>query len=133
MGRLRNVTQRGVRIRTGPTTCGLRSSNTRREISRTFMLHSSIFREKTMYATRRGFNTAASFITLAALCLSFLLSTSAAAAQGRSDFDLRQLGGGSVTLAQSQGRITVLAFGASWLPLSRGQVQGLKQLADDYG
>ena len=32
-----------------------------------------------------------------------------------------------------RGKVVVLAFGASWLPLSRPQLQGVKKLADKYG
>ncbi len=32
-----------------------------------------------------------------------------------------------------RGDIVVLAFGASWLPLSKAQVQGVQELADEFG
>src|SRR5204862_455461 len=31
-----------------------------------------------------------------------------------------------------KGEVVVLAFGASWLPLSRAQLQGVRKLADEY-
>jgi peroxiredoxin len=31
-----------------------------------------------------------------------------------------------------RGEVVVLAFGASWLPLSRTQLQGVRKLADEY-
>jgi cytochrome c biogenesis protein CcmG, thiol:disulfide interchange protein DsbE len=31
-----------------------------------------------------------------------------------------------------RGEVVVLAFGASWLPLSRAQLQGIRKLADEY-
>ncbi len=49
------------------------------------------------------------------------------------DFSLRSTDGRTVTANSLRGRVVVLAFGASWLPLSRAQVQGVQQLAEAYG
>ena len=38
-----------------------------------------------------------------------------------------------MTSQSLRGKVVVLAFGASWLPLSRTQLQGVKKLADKYG
>jgi len=46
-------------------------------------------------------------------------------------FSLRSLDGPTVTSESLRGEVVVLAFGASWLPLSRPQLQGLKKFADD--
>lgn len=52
---------------------------------------------------------------------------------GPVDFSLRSIDGQTVTSQSLRGKVSVLAFGASWLPLSRPQLQGLKKLADQYG
>lgn len=49
------------------------------------------------------------------------------------EFSLRSIEGNAVTSQSLRGKVVVLAFGASWLPLSRPQLQGLKKLADKYG
>jgi peroxiredoxin len=51
---------------------------------------------------------------------------------GLLDFSLRSVDGGSITSEQLRGDVVVLAFGASWLPLSRTQVEGVQRLADEY-
>lgn len=48
------------------------------------------------------------------------------------EFNLRTVDGGSITSEMLRGDVVVLAFGASWLPLSRAQVQGVQGLADEY-
>ncbi len=48
------------------------------------------------------------------------------------DFNLRTVDGGSITAEMLRGDVVVLAFGASWLPLSRTQVAGVQVLADEY-
>ena len=48
------------------------------------------------------------------------------------EFNLRTVDGGSITSEMLRGDVVVLAFGASWLPLSRTQVQGVQGLADEY-
>src|ERR1044072_2446277 len=48
------------------------------------------------------------------------------------DFSLRSIDGQTVTTDSLRGEIVVLAFGASWLPLSRTQLQGVRKLADEY-
>jgi peroxiredoxin len=48
------------------------------------------------------------------------------------DFSLRSVDGGSINSEQLRGDVVVLAFGASWLPLSRTQVEGVQRLADEY-
>ena len=63
-----------------------------------------------------------------------LLVSCAAFAQNptRVDFSLRSIDGQTVTSDSLRGEIVVLAFGASWLPLSRTQLQGVRKLADEY-
>ena len=48
------------------------------------------------------------------------------------EFNLRTVDGGSITSEMLRGDVVVLAFGASWLPLSRRQVEGVQGLADEY-
>ena len=52
--------------------------------------------------------------------------------EGLLDFSLRSVDGGSISSDMLRGDVVVLAFGASWLPLSRTQVQGVQGLADEY-
>jgi peroxiredoxin len=63
-----------------------------------------------------------------------LLATSVALAQNpaHTDFSLRSIDGQIITSDSLRGEIVVLAFGASWLPLSKTQLQGVRKLADEY-
>ena len=69
--------------------------------------------------------TVAGFILIAAF-------TRATFAQGAVDFSLRAIDGEAVTSQSLRGEVAVLAFGASWLPLSRTQMESVKELADKY-
>jgi alkyl hydroperoxide reductase subunit AhpC len=51
---------------------------------------------------------------------------------GATDFSLRAIDGEAVTAHSLRGEVAVLAFGASWLPLSRNQMESVKKLADQY-
>jgi peroxiredoxin len=53
-------------------------------------------------------------------------------AAGPAEFSLRSTDGQTITSQSLRGEVVVLAFGASWLPLSRTQLQGVKKLADEY-
>jgi peroxiredoxin len=56
-----------------------------------------------------------------------------AAAQAQPvNFSLKTVDGGAITSEMLRGEVVVLAFGASWLPISREQVQGVQKLADEY-
>ena len=71
-------------------------------------------------------------IVASAAALSVLL-IAAPLAQGQApDFSFRAVDGPAVTSESLRGEIVVLAFGASWLPLTRNQMEGLKKLADQY-
>jgi cytochrome c biogenesis protein CcmG, thiol:disulfide interchange protein DsbE len=48
------------------------------------------------------------------------------------EFSLRSIDGQTVTSQGLRGEVVVLAFGASWLPLSRPQLQGVRKFADEY-
>ena len=63
-----------------------------------------------------------------------LLATTVALAQNpaRAEFSLRSIDGQTVTSDSLRGEIVVLAFGVSWLPLSKAQLQGVRKLADEY-
>jgi len=67
-------------------------------------------------------------MTLLAACLVFAQQP----ASGPVDFSLRSIDGQTVTTSSLRGEVVVLAFGASWLPLSRTQLQGIRKLADQY-
>ena len=73
---------------------------------------------------------------LLALSLMVLLGSSLVLAQNRGatpvDFSLRSVDGQTITSDSLRGEVVVLAFGASWLPLSKAQLQGVRKLADEY-
>ena len=52
--------------------------------------------------------------------------------RGAVPFSLRSIDGQTVTSDSLRGEVVVLAFGASWLPLSKTQLQGVRKLADQY-
>jgi cytochrome c biogenesis protein CcmG, thiol:disulfide interchange protein DsbE len=64
--------------------------------------------------------------------LIILGSCASALAQTRADFSVRSIDGQTVTSESLRGEVVVLAFGASWLPLSKTQLQGVRKLADEY-
>ena len=83
--------------------------------------------------SRRVFSVALLLATAIMSPLAMSQEGSQAGSQGRAaDFSLRAIDGDTVTSANLRGQVVVLAFGASWLPLSRNQLEGVKKLADDY-
>jgi peroxiredoxin len=48
------------------------------------------------------------------------------------EFSVRSVDGQTVTSESLRGEVVVLAFGASWLPLSKTQLQGVRKFADEY-
>jgi hypothetical protein len=46
---------------------------------------------------------------------------------GSVEFSLRSIDGQTVTSDSLKGEVVVLAFGASWLPLSKTQLQGVRR------
>ena len=65
----------------------------------------------------------------------FLIALISAPLSARSqtpEFSFRGVDGPAVTSESLRGEVVVLAFGASWLPLTRNQMEGLKKLADQY-
>ena len=69
-----------------------------------------------------------------ALLLALVGSTLAFAQRndGPVQFSMRSVDGQTVTAESLRGEVVVMAFGASWLPLSRAQLQGVRKLADEY-
>src|SRR5260370_37676049 len=61
-----------------------------------------------------------------------IAASGSAWAQDRADFSFRAIDGATVTAESLRGQVVVLAFGASWLPLTRNQMEGVKKLADQY-
>src|SRR3981081_2868773 len=72
--------------------------------------------------------------SLLALSLLVLLGSSLVLAQNRGpvEFSLHSTDGQTITSDSLRGEVVVLAFGASWLPLSKTQLQGVRKLADAY-
>lgn len=83
-----------------------------------------------MLKSRRSIIASTLSILLALGSLAF--AQKRANAVGPVDFSLRSIDGQTVTAASLRGEVVVMAFGASWLPLSRTQLQGVRKLADDY-
>jgi len=72
---------------------------------------------------------------LSALILTIALGSSflgMAQDNGPLNFSLRSIDGQTITSDSLRGEVVVLAFGASWLPLSKTQLQGIRKLADEY-
>jgi cytochrome c biogenesis protein CcmG/thiol:disulfide interchange protein DsbE len=68
--------------------------------------------------------------SLVLLASSLVLGQKGAAAPV--DFSLRSIDGQTISAESLRGEVVVLAFGASWLPLSKAQLQGIRKLADEY-
>ena len=51
---------------------------------------------------------------------------------GPIDFSMRSTDGQTVTSDSLHGEVVVLAFGASWLPLPKAQLTGVRKFADEY-
>lgn len=73
-------------------------------------------------------------IPLSAMLLVVMLGSSLLMAQNRGpvEFSLHTIDGQTITSDSLKGEVVVLAFGASWLPLSKTQLQGVRKLADAY-
>lgn len=83
--------------------------------------------------TKSRRSLAAMLPTLSLISVLLLLSLVVAPIYAQpTDFTLRSLAGERVSASALRGKVVVLAFGASWLPLSRNQAQGVQKLADDY-
>src|SRR5947208_12561299 len=71
-------------------------------------------------------------VAVTILAIAMLASLSALAQGGAASFSFRAVGGETVTSESLRGEVVVLAFGASWLPLTRNQMEAVKKLADQY-
>jgi cytochrome c biogenesis protein CcmG/thiol:disulfide interchange protein DsbE len=67
---------------------------------------------------------------IAACALAVAMSASVPAQNQPAEFSLRSVDGETVTSASLRGEVVVLAFGASWLPLTKNQMEAVKKLAD---
>jgi peroxiredoxin len=66
------------------------------------------------------------------MVMALAASLAMAQSQGPVDFSLRSIDGQTITSDSLRGEVVVLAFGASWLPLSKTQLTGVRKLADEY-
>lgn len=72
-------------------------------------------------------------IFMAAILATIMAGSSLLFAQGApAEFSFRSIDGQTISSQSLRGEVVVLAFGASWLPLSRTQLQGVRKLADEY-
>jgi len=74
-------------------------------------------------------------VSVIAIFLSALMAIASASARVQdrvADFSFRAIDGPPVTSESLRGEVVVLAFGASWLPLTRNQMEAVKKLADQY-
>lgn len=72
-------------------------------------------------------------VTAALLAVLILTASAFAVGQPQApDFTFRSIDGPTVTAESVRGEVVVFAFGASWLPLTKNQMEGLKKLADQY-
>jgi peroxiredoxin len=74
---------------------------------------------------------AGKFLAMVALAATSTLAF-AQRSGGPVEFSLRSIDGQTISSDSLKGEVVVLAFGASWLPLSRTQLQGVRKLADEY-
>ena len=74
----------------------------------------------------------AKIIVASVLLIAMTASMSGLAQNPAPEFSLRAIDGETVTSASLRGEVVVLAFGASWLPLTRNQMEAVKKLADQY-
>ena len=71
-------------------------------------------------------------IIASVFAIAMTLSMPGLAQNSAPEFSLRAIDGETVTSASLRGEVVVLAFGASWLPLTRNQMEAVKKLADQY-
>src|SRR5438876_10737670 len=71
-------------------------------------------------------------IAVTILAIAMVASLSTPAQGGAVNFSFRAMDGQPVSSESLRGEVVVLAFGASWLPLTRNQMEAVKKLADQY-
>lgn len=74
----------------------------------------------------------ATIVTTCAFAIGLTGQIGASTQNAAPEFSLRAIDGETVTSASLRGEVVVLAFGASWLPLTRNQMEAIKKLADQY-
>lgn len=67
-----------------------------------------------------------------AVALTIILAFAIAVLAQTPAITLRTADGGSFNLSDKRGRVVVLAFGATWVPLSSKELPALQKLADRY-
>src|SRR2546423_14040413 len=77
-------------------------------------------------------NIRTKILITAALAALTLASVAPRTGAQSAEFSFRSIDGPVVTSESLGGEVVVLALGASWLPLTRNQMEGLKKLADQY-
>ncbi|MBV9960437.1 MAG: TlpA family protein disulfide reductase [Acidobacteria bacterium] len=85
-----------------------------------------------MFLSRRSKVAVTLSILLTLSAAALLLPRGASALTAVQEFSLRTIDGHTVSSEDVRGQVVVLAFGASWLPLSREQAEGLRKLANEY-
>src|SRR5438093_11889463 len=71
-------------------------------------------------------------IAVTILAIEMVASLSTLAQGGAVNFSFRAIDGQPVSSESLRGEVVVLAFGASWLPLTRNQMEAVKKIADQY-
>src|SRR5438552_11111989 len=71
-------------------------------------------------------------IAVTILAIAMVASLSTPAQGGAVNFSFRAMDGQPVSSESLRGEVVVLAFGASWLPLTKNQMEAVKKLADQY-
>lgn len=89
-------------------------------------------KEKQMFLKSRKALAVATLSIMIPLGASASLPRKVMSATQSVEFSLRSIDGQNVSSQSLRGEVAVLAFGASWLPLSRNQLQGIRKLADKY-
>lgn len=89
-------------------------------------------KENKMFLKSRKAVAAATLSVVLPLTSAAFTPRKGAAAPQAVEFSLRSIDGQTVSSDSLRGEVVVLAFGASWLPLSRTQLQGIRKLADKY-
>lgn len=74
----------------------------------------------------------ATIVTTFMFAMALTASMPVSAQNPGTEFSLRAVNGETVTSASLRGEVVVLAFGASWLPLTRNQMEAVKKLADQF-
>lgn len=77
-------------------------------------------------------NLQGKILTMASVAFIMFVSLAASVRAQAPEFSFRSVDGQTVTSDSVRGEVVVFAFGASWLPLTKNQMEGLKKLADQY-